>query len=162
MEPKVRNPLESAAAGCVCGSVVLPGDEVTSGQEQGLQGQGVCGAVLGTGTKSFGKIIEGAKTNFEMNRATAARYLERLVAAGLITSNGGLYWKSEGRNGAQSQKSHMPYKYMRYDYKAGRGKEPPSLGSGGPSPLCRWVGPGGGPYAIAELEILAPSSYKIG
>jgi hypothetical protein len=54
--------------------------------------------VLGNGAFSFGKIIEEAGASLEMSRSTAARYLQRLVAAGVITSSGGLYWRTEGQN----------------------------------------------------------------
>ncbi|MFN7137724.1 MAG: AAA family ATPase [Limisphaerales bacterium] len=50
-------------------------------------------AVLGSEPKTFGRIIEAADTNLTMSRATAARYLQRLVDSGVIASGGGLYWR---------------------------------------------------------------------
>lgn len=55
-------------------------------------------AVLGNGGLAFRKIIEEASLRLEMSRSTAARYLQRLVAAGVITSSGGLYWRTEKQN----------------------------------------------------------------
>jgi hypothetical protein len=43
---------------------------------------------------AHGRIIEAARTKLEMSRATAARYLQRLVTAGLVRSSSGLYWKA--------------------------------------------------------------------
>ena len=49
------------------------------------------------GALAFGKIMENAKEKLEMSRSTAARYLQRLVEAGVIASGGGLYWRNEGQ-----------------------------------------------------------------
>jgi hypothetical protein len=51
---------------------------------------------FGNSALAFGKIIENAKANLAMSRATAARYIQRLAEAGVIISNGGLYWRAEG------------------------------------------------------------------
>jgi len=55
-------------------------------------------AVLGDESKAFARIIEAADTNLNMSRATAARYLNRLVDAGVIASSGGLYWRKNDSN----------------------------------------------------------------
>jgi hypothetical protein len=50
-------------------------------------------AILGTKTgKSFGKIVEDAKSSLDMSRSSTASYLKRLVDKGLVRSSGGLYW----------------------------------------------------------------------
>jgi hypothetical protein len=53
-------------------------------------------AVLGEGGKAHGTVIRDAANDLGMSRATAARYLQRLVSAGLVHSSGGLYWKQTG------------------------------------------------------------------
>jgi hypothetical protein len=52
--------------------------------------------VLGQGGKAHGTILKDAASDLGMSRATAARYLQRLVIAGLVRSSGGLYWKETG------------------------------------------------------------------
>jgi hypothetical protein len=49
-------------------------------------------AVITTEGKTFGKIIETAKSELNMGRSTAAVYLNRLTNKGLIKTVGGLYW----------------------------------------------------------------------
>lgn len=49
-------------------------------------------AVIGTEGRTFTKIIAVAKTELEMSRRTATRYLERLCEAGILTTSSGLYW----------------------------------------------------------------------
>jgi DNA-binding MarR family transcriptional regulator len=51
---------------------------------------------VGHEAKGFKSIVEDAAEQLSMSRATAARYLQRLVAAGLVKSSGGLYWASAG------------------------------------------------------------------
>jgi hypothetical protein len=51
---------------------------------------------VGHQAKGFKRIVEDAAEQLSMSRATAARYLQRLVAAGLVKSSGGLYWASAG------------------------------------------------------------------
>jgi hypothetical protein len=47
---------------------------------------------------AFAKVVESAREKFDMSRATASRYLQRLVAAGVITTEAGLYWRNGGQN----------------------------------------------------------------
>ncbi len=47
---------------------------------------------IGTEPKAFGTIVRDACRIFKMSDRTAARYLTRLVAAGLVVQSGGLYW----------------------------------------------------------------------
>jgi hypothetical protein len=51
---------------------------------------------VGHQAKGFKGIVEDAAEQLSMSRATAARYLQRLVAAGLVRSSGGLYWAVSG------------------------------------------------------------------
>lgn len=44
----------------------------------------------------FANIVAEAGSKLAMSRATAARYLQRLVDSGVIASSGGLYWRKGG------------------------------------------------------------------
>jgi hypothetical protein len=44
----------------------------------------------------FAKVVAEAESKLAMSRSTTARYLQRLVEAGLIRSHGGLYWRNGG------------------------------------------------------------------
>ena len=56
-------------------------------------------AVISTEGRPFGRIMSEAKEVLDMSRATASRFLQRGVGAGLIHSAGGLYWKDGGSQG---------------------------------------------------------------
>ena len=43
--------------------------------------------------KTFGRVMQDSKDLLEVSRSTANRLLKRLVAAGLVTNSGGLYWR---------------------------------------------------------------------
>jgi len=49
-------------------------------------------AVLSGEGKAFGAIVKEAGSSLNMSRSCAAKYLQRLVDAGLVRSAGGLYW----------------------------------------------------------------------
>lgn len=71
-------------------------------------------AVLGDKPKSFGAIIDTARSQLDMSPATAKRYLSRLKEAELICQSGGLYWAAhqsvvEPETGEGSL-AHMPIK----------------------------------------------------
>ena len=54
-------------------------------------------AVLpGTEGRAFGGIVEDGGAKLGLSRATCARHLARLVAAGILRSGGGLYWRATG------------------------------------------------------------------
>jgi hypothetical protein len=53
-------------------------------------------AVLSDEGKSFGTIVKEAATTLNMGRSSVAKYLKRLVDAGLVKSSGGLYWLDLG------------------------------------------------------------------
>jgi len=53
-------------------------------------------AAVGEGGKAYGTVLKDAASELGMSRSTAARYLQRLVAAGLVRSSSGLYWRNEG------------------------------------------------------------------
>lgn len=47
---------------------------------------------IGSGPKGFGSIVKEACQKLKMSDRTAARYLNRLVGAGVVEQSGGLYW----------------------------------------------------------------------
>jgi hypothetical protein len=49
------------------------------------------------GGKAFGTIVKDAASLLNMGRSSVAKYLKRLVDAGLVRSSGGLYWLVSGR-----------------------------------------------------------------
>jgi DNA-binding IclR family transcriptional regulator len=51
-------------------------------------------AVLSDQPKSFTSIVNDAERQLNMSRRTVARYLARLVEAGIVNQSGGLYWAS--------------------------------------------------------------------
>ena len=50
-------------------------------------------AIITDEGKTFGRVMQDAKDLLEISRSTANRLLKRLVAAGLVTNSGGLYWR---------------------------------------------------------------------
>jgi hypothetical protein len=54
-------------------------------------------AVVSDEGKSFGTIVKDAAAALNMGRSSVAKYLKRLVDAGLVRSSGGLYWLPRGR-----------------------------------------------------------------
>jgi hypothetical protein len=52
-------------------------------------------AVLDGNGKAFGVIVREAAAALSMGRSSVAKYLKRLVDAGLVRSSGGLYWVSD-------------------------------------------------------------------
>lgn len=54
---------------------------------------------IGTEPKAFGAIVRDAGRSLKMSDRTAARYLTRLTAAGLVGQSGGLYWVANQSGG---------------------------------------------------------------
>lgn len=52
-------------------------------------------AVITEKGKPFTSIVKDAESALKMSRRTTANYLQRLCAAGMIRSGGGLYWRAE-------------------------------------------------------------------
>lgn len=63
--------------------------------------------VVGDRPKNFAAVMDSARTELDMPRSTAARYLKRLKEAGLIAESSGLYWQKTQASSGQSQ-SHIP------------------------------------------------------
>ena len=59
--------------------------------------------VLGDESKAFGAIVRDAGSQLKMSRRTTARYLNRLLEAGLIAQASGLYWVAS-QTGSQEGK----------------------------------------------------------
>ena len=58
-------------------------------------------AAVGSEPKAFGTIVRDAGKVLKMSSRTAARYLARLAAAGLVAQSGGLYWVAESEGSQQ-------------------------------------------------------------
>jgi hypothetical protein len=54
---------------------------------------------VGQEAKAFGTVVRDACRLFKMSDRTAARYLTRLVSAGLVCQSGGLYWVADKAGG---------------------------------------------------------------